>query len=230
MSGSGRALGAAVVVGVLVAGCSSASNAASTTPSLTTAPNTIVTSPNQVATSTAGTSTGSRVGATGSSTTHSPSSVTATKSTTTTVGTPSGGRSSNTPTRPPSRHPAPTPTGGGGSVSTAAASVIADKACGSGYHVVAEAPVRTGSGKVWGMVFFALGSRGCVVTVKTSFVGTKTPMSASVQNPRHHHEHHADSALYVVVKFRAAKGSFAFSGTISDGHGHTATGSGREIG
>ncbi|TWE10324.1 hypothetical protein BKA23_2680 [Rudaeicoccus suwonensis] len=80
------------------------------------------------------------------------------------------------------------------------------------------------------MVFFALGSRGCVVTVKTSMVGVKTPMSASVQNPRHHHEHHADSALYVVVTFRAAKGSFVFSGTISDGHGQTATGSGREIG
>ncbi|NUP00552.1 MAG: hypothetical protein HOV96_03115 [Nonomuraea sp.] len=57
--------------------------------------------------------------------------------------------------------------------------------CGSGFGVVSGGvqPVKTSSGRRYGTVYLLYSRRtgeNCVVTVKTSFVGTKTPVSATL--------------------------------------------------
>jgi hypothetical protein len=57
--------------------------------------------------------------------------------------------------------------------------------CGSGFGLVSGGvkPVKTASGRQYGTVYLLYSRRtgqNCVVTIKSSFVGTKTPVSASL--------------------------------------------------
>ena len=56
--------------------------------------------------------------------------------------------------------------------------------CGSGYEVIDSAVLKTGTGVVKGRVYLLYqsnGGRNCVVTLKTTQVGTDTAMSAHLQ-------------------------------------------------
>ncbi|MFE3453630.1 spore-associated protein A [Nonomuraea sp. NPDC059194] len=53
----------------------------------------------------------------------------------------------------------------------------ADAYCGSGYNVVAQAPVKTSSGSTYGTVYLTYNSgtgKNCVSVVKSAYVGTAT--------------------------------------------------------
>ncbi|ROO90398.1 hypothetical protein EDD29_8123 [Actinocorallia herbida] len=65
-------------------------------------------------------------------------------------------------------------------ISTAA---YAEAYCGSGYGVVASAPVQNQYGDTWGRVYLTYNSstgKNCVTTVKSAFVGTASFTSAQL--------------------------------------------------
>lgn len=59
----------------------------------------------------------------------------------------------------------------------------AEAYCGSGYNVVASAPVKTPSGTTWGQVYLTYNSstgKNCVTTVKSEWVGTDSFTTAQL--------------------------------------------------
>lgn len=58
------------------------------------------------------------------------------------------------------------------------------EACGSSYYTLNSMPVKTNSGQIWGRVYLMYSGstrKNCVVTIKTSFVGTPTKTTAWIE-------------------------------------------------
>ncbi|MER6580418.1 hypothetical protein [Nonomuraea sp. NPDC001023] len=112
--------------------------------------------------------------------------------------------------------------------------------CGSGFWIVkgGTQPVKTSSGRRYGTVYLLYSrssGENCVVTVKSSFVGTKTPMSAmlTVQPKGKKVVERVDSGKFAYyagpVKYYAANACVKFWGSIKpNGHDPAVAGGGRQ--
>ncbi|MPZ83679.1 MAG: hypothetical protein GEV28_26120 [Actinophytocola sp.] len=98
--------------------------------------------------------------------------------------------------------------------------------CGSSYYTLNSMPVKTNSGATWGRVYLLYSSstkNNCVVTLKSSYVGTKTTTTAYAEADNGRIAYDSGNFAYYAADYVYAPGScvmyggYVYSGPNSSG-------------